>query len=290
MKPNMFWFFAIPTLISWIIGVGIVLTPIFVCFWLFCVFASDENTLLWSIKKRKDAQSVMRKLIIEFSLNSDKYQGKMKSAFPLCIYDAVNAQPTEGALKQSFDALRDTLRTVLSGGIMWNASCNVSNGSVIYKRLNSLITFAKCHNRVHQKDEKIGFSIKTGKERIWFYPRFIIVETKGSFELVRWSQVRCRIQKDILLKESRLLPQSCGIQPFRLIYKHTNKDGCPDRRFKHNPFEPVYLYTPISLSIGNTYYWLSLKRNDAMKIAEYLEAFLHELNSDTNQIDKSVLI
>ncbi len=99
MKPNMFWFFAILTLICWIIGVGIVLTPIIVCFWLFCVFASDENTLLWSIKKRKDAQSVMRQLINELSLNSDKYQGKMKRAFPLCIYDAVNAQPAEGALR-----------------------------------------------------------------------------------------------------------------------------------------------------------------------------------------------
>lgn len=274
MKPNMFCFFAILTVIGWIIGLGVVLTPIFVCSWLFCVFASDENTLLWSAKKRKAAQVVMHSLIDEFGLNRDLYQGKMKKAFPLCIYDAVYATSNEDALDKSFATFQETLRKSLLNGIVWNAVRTVSNGLATYKRLNSIITFSKCHKRIFQHSEKDGFSIKTGKERIWFYPRFIIVETKSSFELVLWNQVSCELQNNIQLKEARLFPNNCGVQPVRIIYKHMNKDGSPDRRFKQNPFEPIYQYTPVSLSIATTHYWLSLKQNTAMMIIECFKAFL----------------
>lgn len=270
----MFWFFVILTIISWVIGVGDVLTPIFVVFWLFCVFASDENTLLWSRKKRKDAQMVMHRLIQAFGLNRDIYQGKMKKVFSLCIYDAVYASTNDVVKDKVFHAFRETMQDALSKAIVWDGIRTDSNGLAFYKRLNSLIRFAKCHKRVFQRREEDGFSIKTGKERIWFYPRFIIVETTGSFELVLWHQVSCEVQNNTQLKEDRLFPDNCDVQPIKLIYKHMNKDGSPDRRFKQNPFEPVYQYTPVSLSIGTNYFWLSLKQNTAMMIEECFKAFL----------------
>ena len=79
------------------------------------------------------------------------------------------------------------------------------------------------------------FSLGYAGGTIYFYPSFCIIKDTDKTYLSLWKNIKVSSTKG---------------SPVRYKYLHERKDGSPDKRFKHNPSTPVYLYSALTIDFG----------------------------------------
>lgn len=262
MKPKMNLFFLAIMLAAILSVVGSILVIVIMPFWLFYLCSSPENTMLWSIAKRRSAKAVMDKLTNDYGLNPKTYTGnKYKTLFPKIISDALTEIRLSNPESSSFTTVRDEFFQVFSSGMIWNAKSSVAaqSNQKSYKRLKSCVGTSKSQRKV---DYQNAFSVICKDYRIWVYPYFIILETRSSFKLYNWSDFECIIDVPVLLKENGVIQNKFGVQPYSIQYLHSNKDGSPDRRYNSNPCSMMYLFTPLVMKFRTDEITLIALRNE----------------------------
>lgn len=275
---NLFFFgMMLAALVS---GIGGVLVFVIVPFWLFYICSNRENTLLWSIAKRRSAKTVMDELIDDYRLNRNAYRGnKYKILFPKIISDALTNRCLPPSECNCFTKVRDNFSQVFSDGVIWNAQSTLiaHSNQRCYKRLKSHIITTEAQRRVEYPN---AFSLICKDYRVWLYPNFIILETRNTFKLLNWSDFECMINAPILLKEDKVIQNKYGVEPYSIQYLHSNKDGSPDRRYKSNPCSLVYLFTPLVMKFKEDEIMLiALRKEDATRIQSTVTFYRSHTNS-----------
>lgn len=289
MKPKMNLFFLLLITVGIYTGIGTLLVPAIMPIWLFYICSSRENTLLWSIAKRRSARNVMTKLITEYRLNPDAYtNSKYKIYFPKAISDALTSVHVPQCEIDAFQKFNIEASQVLAAHFIWN-SIETTSGQTLKRHSNNLKA-SSAQKRV-AKVYPFGFSIISKDVVLWIYPQFVIRETRQSFDLVHWSDFDCEIKQGVLLKENKFIPGNHNVVPFSIEYQHTNKNGSPDKRFKTNAAYPIYLFTPLILKTGADITSLALREEDALTIKNTFDQYKRIINKNiSNQTDSGRLI
>ena len=264
---------------------GWVLGPVYVFFeiWVLCV--SRENTLLWSLRKRQSAKDIISLLCCEYGINAKELNGRgIKNRFPNCILTACLSEKEPKYDQKSFDSMMLAWKTVCSKKMIWSEL--IVNAKSLRSRKS--VKFSKAQKKVANYF-KNGFSIECETCILWIYPRFIIKETEQVFELIKWETISCIIDQPILLKQAKMINNPDNILPYRMQYRHSNRDGSPDLRYKSNPSHPAYLFTPLSLKIGDEVRLLLLNYRDAVLIAESMNSYIKKnaINTGYDQLHES---
>lgn len=255
---------------------------IIIAFWLFYLCCSGENTLTWSIRKRKSAICMMDVLIAQYNLDPKNYKGKRyKIAFPRVVLDALTIDEMHPVDINAFNEMRSKISQVLDQSFIWNAATKndkTNPYTVCYKRLKTQLKISAGQKRV-ARVFPYGFSIIFKDAVIWIYPKMIILETTQNFSLIAWADFECNISKAILLKEEKNIKGNHGVTPYSTQYLHMNNDGSRDQRYKVNPSYPLYLFTPLTLKHKDDIVALALRKRDAITICEAFNAYKKFVNN-----------
>ena len=266
MKPKFYTYIPVIVIIGFVLGVpwAILATVLLVIFHL---AVNQENTLLWSILKRKSARRLIEQLAGKYNLNQAHYKHKaMKRALPMCIADALLAANTDQRKLAAFRAMEDCMKSVAAKHMMWEVKAEpVKSGTLGFSgRSNRVFALSAPQARVGLT-YPFGFSIRTASHAFRIYPEFIIVESDDSFELVDWDEVTARVDSPVLIKERRAF--SGNIRPSSVVYKYMNADGSPDIKHSYNPAYPVYRYYPLICAMGADCRFLTPYKEDASRMA-----------------------
>ncbi len=111
---------------------------------------------------------------------------------------------------------------------------------------------------LNRKSARLGFSLPTvlrsnvtppalglGSRTFYFFPEVIIVQDGGKFGAVGYAELNIQSQQSRFIEDGH--PPS-DAQVVDHTWKHPNKSGGPDRRFKDNRRLPVCLYDVMHLS------------------------------------------
>lgn len=88
-------------------------------------------------------------------------------------------------------------------------------------------------------------SIPVGKQILYFFPDKLFIKEKRHVAAIGYDTLA------IHSTNFKFIEESCGPQDGTIVdyaWKYENKDGSPDRRFKDNVRQPVYLYSEISFT------------------------------------------
>jgi hypothetical protein len=88
-------------------------------------------------------------------------------------------------------------------------------------------------------------SIRVGKQILYLLPDVLLVEDGSKFGAINYSQLHARCNPSNFIEEGRV-PRDTQIVGH--TWKHPNKSGGPDRRFKDNRQIPVCRYEALHLS------------------------------------------
>ena len=91
-------------------------------------------------------------------------------------------------------------------------------------------------------------AIKSGKETLYFLPDFLLVVASNKVGAVAYDKLTIRWEDSAFIEDGTI-PRDAQI--IRKTWKHPNKSGGPDRRFKDNRQIPVCLYESIYLNSPN---------------------------------------
>lgn len=152
----------------------------------------------------------------------------------------------EGALQEFYDAFDK----VFSSRAVWNVGAEMDDTDPS----NS----AKSSERVKLEPVRVSWgqpkgvntnvrvpSLPVGRQVLYFLPDMLLVDEKTRVGAVSYK--RLTIEEDLIaFVEYGLVPSDAEV--IRTTWQHANKDGSPDRRFKHNRQIPVLKYLQIRLS------------------------------------------
>lgn len=91
-------------------------------------------------------------------------------------------------------------------------------------------------------------TITLGGRTFYFFPEVVIVKHSGRFGAVGYDDLRIRCQISRFIEEQT---PPADAQVVDHTWKHPNKNGGPDRRFRENRQLPVCLYEVMHLSSGS---------------------------------------
>lgn len=88
-------------------------------------------------------------------------------------------------------------------------------------------------------------ALAVGKQVLFFMPDVVLVQVGSRFGVVSYLDLRVNCQPSSFI-ETQPVPSDAKI--INYTWKHPNKSGGPDRRFKYNPQIPICLYEAVHIS------------------------------------------
>lgn len=247
-----FAFFILVIIICYIVAtigavaaiIGICVAVVFLIIWL-------VKTIISNIQKIKNKKLFYNKLSFTYHISVNSHSTNINRKLLMLVNEILSKYHLSNELKNEFGHLECSMNESLINATVWINNANLTENS--YK--------SKTLSRHCLKFYKIGFldyknylcpaffSIKSKCTKIHFFPYFMITEIRNNYYLVKYDEISFTNINSISVEETST-NKIKGASPAYYNYLHQRVDGGPDRRYKHNPSTPVYLYGTFRLNVG----------------------------------------
>lgn len=264
----------------------------------------EEKECVDSLKNNPDQifiKSYLEQLPYEIELLKDKYTLSenskglsdveleelnnriKKNSEYLDKYLMTDITDTPNPLMASFIAFTTALDVIENSCAVWKVPSRVGDSFFYYWASNfnrSGLSFKKgLFNKVKPKDSCEIYYVTIGKNKYYFYPRFII-ESKSpvQYKIYEWSMINPSLNSVTVVEKNKSIKGATNIG---YTYEHTCLDGSPDMRYKYNAQYPK-----------NQYGFIRIKNIDNFnidianfKLADNLFKALLNLKNNSNNVN-----
>lgn len=191
------------------------------------------------------------------------------------FYELGEAQDSYQRVAESFDALITckAIWHVEAGGAVKDLTTWKRNAGATHIVKKQLTSLAYALPDVLQSNITPPV-MRVGRQRLYFLPDVVLIEDRRRFGAISYEDLRLRWQTSSFIEEGKI-PSDATVVGH--TWKHPNKSGGPDRRYKDNYQIPICAYEVLSLqSSSGLNELLEFSREGAV---EPFECAVHSLGS-----------
>ena len=257
-----------------IVSVGAIIAILGICVVLVLLIIWLVKTIMSYVRKTKNKKLFYDKLSSTYHISVNSQSTKINRNLFLLINEMLSKYHLSNELQSEFECLRHSMNESLLNATVWIN--NVSLTETTYK--------SKALSRYHLKYYKTGFldnknyscpsffSLNSKVTKFHFFPCFILTEIENDYNLVKYNDISYSDRKTISVEEASE-NKIKGASPAYYNYLHERVDGGPDRRYKHNPSTPVYLYDAFRLNAGKEVQFIFASHASFSKFVSSIEKY-----------------
>lgn len=232
-----------------IIGIGIAGIIAVTGLGLFYLFKYIIDNIRNKRNRRKNKIKFYEKLKNKYNLTENNESLTDQQKFEKLLTIILNEFEVTQELLYDFEEFRENIRNYIEKYSVWINNDVLNNFSYESSELSRQTV------SLHSKDlfelnptQFPTFTLKSKKVIFYFFPQFVILETKLNFSLVEYTSIEITDNNSIYVTENsgKIIK---GATPAYYNYLHERINGGPDRRYKNNPATPVYSYNTFILNI-----------------------------------------
>ena len=234
----------------------------------------------WIIKLVKNKKSETKSKRLFYDNLCNKYQipqishkTNINTLLSELIDTIINKHKCSSQQINEFSLFSDSIKLALEECTTWINDVILTDYSYNSSSLtrNSLEFKLKGFYAVKENFNVPCFTIVAQKNKIYFYPYFVITEIDNEYEMINYSDIICGKRNLIYVEES--LSSIKGATPAYYNYLYQRVDGGPDRRYKYNPSTPVYHYSSFKIVLGKEVQFICANNNSASKIIDAIKKY-----------------